>query len=203
LTGVILSGGENARMPVLKGFLEVEGRTIIGRSIDVLRRVFEKVVISTNMPERYFSFGLPMVGDIRKERCPMTGILSVLVATAEESVFVTACDMPFISGELIRFMVREHRVQETEQCYDAVIPVFKGEKEALFGIYTRAVIPAIESAYRTGDRRITGMLAGLRVRYITEAEVRALDPMGDSFVNVNTMKDYDEVLAGLQAPVTG
>jgi len=47
------------------------------------------------MPERYFSFGLPMVGDVRNARSPMTGILSVLIATGEEAVFVVACDMPF------------------------------------------------------------------------------------------------------------
>jgi len=37
------------------------------------------------------------------------------------------------------------------------------------------------------------------VRYITEDEVRALDPMGDSFVNVNTMEDYEGIAAGFRA----
>ncbi len=198
MTGAILAGGENTRIPVLKGFLEVGGSTLIGRSVAVLGRVFGNVVISTNMPERYFALGLPMVGDIRTEKCPMTGILSVLVATGEDAVFVVACDMPFLSERLIRYMVGEHCARGEEQCYDAVLPLFRGKKEPLFGIYSRAIIPFAESALRNGERRITEMLAGLKVRYITEDEVRALDPSGDSFVNVNTMKDYEEVLAGLR-----
>lgn len=202
MIGAILSGGENTRIPVLKGFLKVEGRTIIERSSDVLKKVFERVVISTNMPEKYFSLGLPMIGDIRREKCPMTGILSVLVATGEEAVFVVACDMPFISEKLIRYMVREYSAGGSEQGYDAVIPVFGKGKEPLFGIYTKTVIHAIEAIFRTGERRITEMLADLSVKYIMEDEVRALDPMGDSFVNVNTMEDYEDVITGFQVPVT-
>ncbi len=202
MIGAILSGGENSRMPVLKGFLKVEGSTIIERGIAVLARVFERVVISTNMPERYFPLGLPMIGDIRKEKCPMTGILSVLVATGEEAVFVVACDMPFISERLIQYMVREQRAEGIGKDYDAVVPVFRGKKEPLFGIYTKAVIHAAESTFRTGERRITEMLKGLHVRYVTEDEVRALDPAGDSFVNVNTMEDYYEVAARLQSHVS-
>ena len=124
-----------------------------------------------------------------------------MVNLVYDAVFVVACDMPFLSEKLIRFMVGEQRARGTEQGYDAVVPVFKGKKEPLFGIYTRAVIPSVEAVFRSGERRITEMLAGLRVRYITEDEVRALDPMGDSFVNVNTMKDYEEVLARLQTTV--
>lgn len=202
MIGAILSGGENTRIPVLKGFLKVEGRTIIERSSDVLKKVFERVVISTNMPEKYFSLGLPMIGDIRREKCPMTGILSVLVATGEEAVFVVACDMPFISEKLIRYMVREYSAGGSEQGYDAVIPVFGKGKEPLFGIYTKTVIHATEAIFRTGERRITEMLADLRVKYIMEDEVRALDPMGDSFVNVNTMEDYEDIITGFQVPVT-
>jgi len=201
LIGAILSGGENRRIPVLKGFLKVSGQTILERSIAVLSRVFDKVVISTNMPEQYFALGIPMIGEIRKEKCPMTGILSVLVATGADAVFVVGCDMPFISENLIRFMVQEHRARGAEQGYDAVIPVFRGKKEPLFGIYTKALIPFIETTFQGGERRITEMLVPARVRYVTEDEVRAVDPLGDSFVNVNTMEDYEAIATGFGARV--
>ena len=200
MIGAILCGGENTRIPVLKGFLKVEGRTIIRRSIAVLGGVFERVVISTNTPERYFSFGLPMIGDISRERGPMTGIWSVLAATGEEAVFVVACDMPFVSGELVRYMVKEHTAGSTEQRYDAVVPVFGGRKQPLFGIYSKGVTDTIEAMILKGERSLTGMLTGLRVKYVGEDEVRALDPVGDSFVNINTMGDYEEVITRFQAP---
>jgi molybdopterin-guanine dinucleotide biosynthesis protein A len=196
LIGAILSGGENKRIPVLKGFLSIEGRAIIERSIDVLTRVFDRVVISTNMPERYFSLGVPLIGDIRKETGPMTGILSVLVATGAEAVFVVACDMPFINENLIRYMVEKHGTECTEQgagnC-DATIPVFRSYKEPLFGIYARSAAQPMDSLIRDGRRKLTDVLAGLRVKYIAEQEVRAVDPAGESFVNINTMEDYERI----------
>lgn len=196
MIGLILAGGENKRIPVLKGFLTIEGRAIIERSIDVLTRIFGRVVISANMPERYFSFGVPLIGDIRKEKGPMTGIVSVLVATGAEAVFVVACDMPFINEKLIRYMVEKHRTECTEQGagnYDATIPVFRSYKEPLFGIYARSAAPRMESLIRNGQRSLTDVLAHLRVKYITEQEVRAVDPEGESFVNINTVEDYERI----------
>ncbi len=196
MIGAILSGGENTRIPVLKGFLSIEGRAIIERSIDVLTRVFDRVVISTNMPERYFPLGVPLIGDIRREKGPMTGILSVLAATGADAVFVVACDMPFISEKLIRSMVGKYKAECAEQgtgnC-DAMIPVFGGYKEPLFGIYARSAAVPMDSLIRDGRRKLTDVLAGLRVRYIAEQEVRAVDPEGGSFVNINTMEDYERI----------
>ena len=196
MTGAILSGGENRRIPVLKGFLTVGGRAIIERSVEVLGRVFDKVVISTNMPEKYFSLGVPLIGDIRKERGPLTGILSVLIATGEDAVFVIAGDMPFVSEKLIRFMAghytQEESVQGTRR-YDAMVPVFNGRREPLFGVYAKTAAPVMDRRIENGQRSAADLLAHLRVRDVAEEEIRSVDPAGDSFVNINTMEDYERI----------
>lgn len=195
MTAAILSGGENTRIPVLKGFLEVGGRTILARSLEMLRRLFRDVVISTNMPARYFSFGVPLIGDIRDERGPMTGILSLLAATGDESVFVVACDMPFIKEELIRYIIDcyyRHAAGPGGQA-DAVIPVFRGKPEPLLGIYSRSAFTVMEEEVRKGKRGIQETLAKLNVLYIPDEEVRRIDPEGLSFVNINTLNDYERI----------
>lgn len=194
MIGVILSGGENRRIPALKGFLTVDGKTIIERSIDMLMRVFGRVVISTNMPEKYFCFGVPLIGDIKMEKGPMMGILSVLVATGEDSIFVVACDMPFINEKLIRHMATSFEDQVARGDHvDAVIPVFEGKTEPLFGIYTKGVIKTMETMILNGQRSLAEGLKDLRVRYVTDEEVRVVDPGGESFVNINTMEDYERI----------
>lgn len=195
MTAAILSGGENTRIPVLKGFLEVGGRTILARSLEMLRRLFRDVVISTNMPARYFSFGVPLIGDIRDERGPMTGILSLLAATGDESVFVVACDMPFIKEELIRYIIDcydRHAAGSGGQA-DAVIPVFRGRPEPLLGIYSRSAFTVMEEEVRKGKRGIQETLAKLNVLYMPDEEVRRIDPEGLSFVNINTLNDYERI----------
>lgn len=192
MIGVVLSGGENRRIPVLKGFLTVEGKPIIKRSISILSRIFDRVVISTNMPEKYFCFGLPLIGDIKKDKGPMAGILSVLAATGEDSLFVVACDMPFINEDLIRYMVDRYK-GTVRGVVDAVIPVFGGGNQPLFGIYTRGVIKTMEKMIRNEQRSLSGMLTDLQVRYVTENEIKDVDPRGESFVSINTVEDYKRI----------
>ena len=194
MIGVILAGGENRRIPALKGFLSVEGKAIIERSIETLTGILGRTVISTNMPEKYFCFGLPLIGDIKGEKGPIIGILSVLTATGEDSVFVVACDMPFVSGKLIRYMVASLEDKMTRNAHvDAVIPVFEGKTEPLFGVYRRGVIKTIEGMIHSGRKGLIAMLEDLNVHYITDEEVRAMDPKGASFVNINTMEDYERI----------
>jgi molybdopterin-guanine dinucleotide biosynthesis protein A len=194
LIGVILAGGENRRIPALKGFLSVEGKAIIERSIETLTGILGRTVISTNIPEKYFCFGLPLIGDIKEEKGPIIGILSVLAATGEDSVFVVACDMPFVSGKLIRYMVASFEDKMTRNAHvDAVIPVFEGKTEPLFGVYRRGVMKTIEGMIHSGRKGLIAMLEDLNVHYITDEEVRAMDPKGASFVNINTMEDYERI----------
>ena len=197
MIGAILAGGENRRIPVLKGFLNIEGRAIIERTLATLSAVFDKVVISTNIPERHFYLGVPLIGDIMKEKGPVIGMLSVLYATGEEAAFFVACDMPFVSGKLIRYMAsvyeRERSRGSGQEGADAVIPVFEGKTEPLFGIYTRSSVQTMETMVRTGKRGLISMLDNMNVRYVGDEEVRAMDPEGRSFVNINTIEDYERI----------
>lgn len=197
MTGAVIAGGENSRLPVLKGLLTVNGKTIIENSLGILGKIFKKVVISTNMPEKYFRFKAPLIGDIMIERGPMTGILSVLAATGDDSVFVVACDMPFINEGLIRYMVGKFRIQDSDNSairgWDAVIPVFEGRKQPLLGIYANTVIKTMEKLIEQRQTGLTNMLKALRVLYITEEEVKGINPRGDAFININTMEDYEKI----------
>jgi molybdopterin-guanine dinucleotide biosynthesis protein A len=125
-TGVILAGGENRRMPVRKAFIEVEGEKIIDRNLRVLKRLFEEIIIVTNEPEHYAYSGAQLLGDIYDIRGPMTGLLTALFNGKNRWVFVSACDMPFISESLIRYMASKRSK------YDAVVPTMKGGPEPLF-----------------------------------------------------------------------
>jgi molybdopterin-guanine dinucleotide biosynthesis protein A len=184
---LILAGGENKRLPILKGFLELKGRKIIESNIELLKGIFDGVIISTNTPERYFYLGMSMVGDIINYRGPMTGILSALITLKETEIFVTACDMPFIKPELIRYIVGRW----TDR-WEAMVPVFDGKPQPLLGIYSRKLVPKMEESIKTQARGLREFLNTIEVHYIKEEEVRAIDPEGKSFVNINTIQDYEK-----------
>jgi molybdopterin-guanine dinucleotide biosynthesis protein A len=191
MDALILAGGENKRIPLLKGFLEIRDGKILEVSIQHLRKVFNRIILSANTPEHYYYLGLPMVGDIIQVRGPMTGIFSALSLPDVSDVFVTACDMPEINGILIKYIAGRWASE-----YDAAIPVFNNEPQPLFGVYAKRVVQRMEEALHHDKRSLRGFLRDCNVLYIQEADVRKIDPEGRSFVNINTMQDFEKETGG-------
>ena len=188
---LILAGGENKRFPVIKGFLEVGGKRIIESNIELLSKIFDRVIISANDPELYFYLGATMVGDVVEYRGPMTGILSALTIPEVSEIFVTACDMPFIKPELIEYIV-----DKWEKKYDAAIPIFDKKPQPLFGIYSKRVAKRMEQSIKNGESSLRRFLQGINVFYINEKEVRETDSEGRSFININTIEDFQKEIGG-------
>jgi molybdopterin-guanine dinucleotide biosynthesis protein A len=188
MDALILAGGENKRLPLIKGFLEINGKRIIESNTELLNSIFDRVIISTNDPELYFYLGGLMVGDIMKYRGPMTGIFSVLAVPDVSDIFVTACDMPFLNAVLIKYVV-----ERWSENLDAVIPIFDKKPQPLPGIYSKRIVRKLEEAIRNGKRSLRGFLQEIDVLYIEEEIVRSMDREGRSFVNINTMDDYSLV----------
>jgi len=186
VNALILAGGENKRLPLIKGFLEINGRRIIESNIVLLKTVFDSVIVSTNIPEYYFYLGAPMVGDLIEYKGPMSGIISALIALNEPEIFVTACDMPFIKPALIRYMI-----SRWVDRFEALIPIFDEKPQPLIGIYSKKLVPKMEKSIGNQKRGLREFLNTIEVHYIMEKEVREIDREGRSFVNINTIQDYD------------
>ncbi|MGO9612203.1 MAG: molybdenum cofactor guanylyltransferase [Dissulfurispiraceae bacterium] len=193
-TGVILAGGKNRRFPLIKSFIKVEGVAIISRNLSILQEVFTEVFISTNTPEVYFHLGVPLLGDALPASGPMTGIYTALFNSKGEDVFAVACDMPFISGELILFLCGKHREILDSKPVGATVPVFNGQPQPLFGVYAKTVLPQLEKGILSGKTSMRRFLDEIETNLVDETEVRMHDPEGRSFINLNTVEDYEEVM---------
>lgn len=189
MVAAVLAGGENRRLPFKKGFLELGGKTIIESTLQCLDGLFDQVFISTNEPEHYFRFGVPMVGDVIDERGPMTGIYSAITAARGHCVFVVACDMPFIKPEIVEYLISRKGSGE-----GATVPVVGGRPEPLCAVYSRALAPEMYRCIREGRKGLTDFLKKIDVLYVGEDELKALDPDGRSFMNINTLNDLEDAL---------
>ncbi|MBI3593191.1 MAG: molybdenum cofactor guanylyltransferase [Nitrospirae bacterium] len=195
-TAVILAGGENRRFPMLKSFIEVDGSPIIKRNICVLKKIFHEVFINTNMPERYFYIGVPLIGDVLPSRGPMSGIYSSLVNAKEPCIFVTACDMPFLDKDVITFICEKHVMVSKSGTVDATIPIFNNEPQPLAGVYSKTILPFLEEGVLNDKVSLKRLLNDVLVNFIDEADVRAVDPEGRSFININTVEDCEKWFSG-------
>ena len=187
-TGVILAGGENTRMPVLKAFIKVDGMTIIERSLNTYRQIFRDTLIITNQPERYSQFEIQMFGDVYDIRGPMTGIVTSLINTTEPWVFVSACDMPFLNRELIEYMASKR------SGYEAVGPLYKGGPEPLHALYSTRLTTSMEKTLLSGKRALRDFLSSKKVKYLPVRDMKKFDPEGKSLINLNTPQDVKNLI---------
>ena len=186
VTGVIQAGGKSARMGGRpKALLELGGRRIIERVLDVVAPVVDDVLIVTNTPELYGFLGLPMVADAWPEHGSLGGIFTGLAAAPGEAAFTVACDMPFLHREVARLVVA--RAGEG----DVVIPRVGPHLETLHALYAKACLPHIETRLRAGRLRIVGFFEEVRVVEIAEADVARHRAPDAVFMNVNTPEELE------------
>jgi molybdopterin-guanine dinucleotide biosynthesis protein A len=190
ITGVIQAGGKSVRMGGQpKALMELGGRRIIDRVVDVMARVTGDLLIVTNTPELYASIGLPTVPDAFPGGGALGGIYSGLKAARGAAAFTVACDMPFLMVEVAQLVV--DRAAEA----DVVIPRTGGQLETLHASYAKTCLGPIEQRLRAGQLRITSFFEDVRVIEIPEEDVARRRAADVVFMNVNTPEELERARA--------
>jgi molybdopterin-guanine dinucleotide biosynthesis protein A len=184
-TGIILAGGQSSRMQKNKAFLKVGNLQIIERIQKELQEVCSELMVVTNTPEEYISLGITTVVDLIPHKGPLSGIHAGLLISKSIYNLVVACDMPFISQNLAKYMM------EIAPGYDAVVPRFNGMSQPLFAVYSKSCIEPIEYYLNLERRSLTKFLPYIKVCWIEEACIRKIGNPDALFLNVNTPQDLE------------
>jgi len=181
--GVILAGGQSARMGANKALLPFQGQPLIQRLADRFRAWFAQVILVTNTPETYAFLNLPMYGDRIPGLGPLGGLEAGLQASHFEHAFFCATDMPFVHEGLVRYMVG------LAPGHDIVVPVLGGEFEPMHAVYSRSCLPNITAKLNARQLRLVGVYEGCRVRAVTEVEICTFGDPERLLFNCNTPED--------------
>jgi molybdopterin-guanine dinucleotide biosynthesis protein A len=192
MTGVILAGGKSSRMGTNKAFLDLGGKKIIQRVIDVFLTLFDEIIIISNEPDLYKSWGFKVVPDILPERGSLGGIYTGIVTASQHQAFFAACDMPFLNQSFIRYMI-----DQAPEC-DVIIPHAPTEENSssdglhpLHAIYSKVCIKPIAQLLEKNIFKIIRFFPEVRVKRITQEEIQKFDPQLLSFFNANTPEDFE------------
>ena len=187
VTGVLLAGGKSRRMGADKRFLAVGNRPLLERSCSVLSQIFERVCIVIAQDGPLLEAPIPVVRDLIPSSGSLGGMYTGLHQAATPHIFLAACDMPFIHADLVQYMV------DQKDDVDIVLAYWNGRPQPTHAVYSRNCLSVVEGLIRSGDLKLQRLLATptLRVRQITEDEIRKIDPDGRSFLNVNAPSDLD------------
>jgi molybdenum cofactor guanylyltransferase len=192
LAAAIVAGGQAQRLGGQpKGLIEIGGRRIIDRQLEVLRAVFDRVFLVANDPGPWVALGIQLVADRVAGAGPLAGLDAALGALepGEEAVVCVAGDMPFLDARALA-LLRDHPPAQ------AVVPRVGGRPDPLFARYARGCAPAIARALAEGRLKTAALLDELEVSYLEEPILRAVDPALRFLTNVNTPEDLARLADG-------
>ncbi len=183
ITGVVLAGGKGRRIGGEKAFVQLAGRTLIRRVIDLLSEVFSEVIVVADNIGRFRELPCRCLVDRLPGLGPIGGIETALRATSREAVFVVACDMPFINPEIIQLMIKR------AAGVDLVIPSLPDGLHPLHAYYARTCLSSIDAQIKAGDLGPHSLPQRVRSILFQKESFLERDPLFRSVMNINTPSD--------------
>lgn len=186
----IFAGGRATRLGgVNKALLEVGGRPIVHRILSRLGPLSDDRLILANDRSLDSLAGARLVLDEEPHAGVLPALANGLRAAHGDLCLVVACDMPFLSRPVFEYLLSLQRAEAA----DVVIPRAGTYLEPMHAVYRRqTVLGAIEQALARGEQRMVSYFPAVRVREVSEAELRPLDPDLRTFLNVNTPEELAE-----------
>ena len=192
VSGIILSGGKSQRIGTDKALLKLGNETIIERVTNLMKSLFQKVLIITNTPSEYRFLNVQLYEDIYKQKGPLSGIHSGLTYSQTEKNFIISCDIPLMSPEMIKYVV-EFKSDKTVRYCEAA-----GHHHHLAGIFSKSLLPEIEKIFLLKVKSSDKKEKFYSIEHLLKnIETEIIHPEGlpffkdELFFNVNSPDDFE------------
>ncbi len=199
VAGYVLAGGGSTRFGRDKALVEIGGRPMIARMIELLQSVTTEVKIVA-VPGKYAEFGAEIVEDQWPGEGPLGGVITALEDAAQSAArpewnLVVSCDMPFLTQEWLAFLGE----RATKSKAQVVFPHSASGPEPLCACWQTGAAAELRSGFERGVRKVTEGIALLRAEVLDDADWKRFDSAGRLFWNMNTTADYEEARRILEA----
>ena len=190
-TAIILAGGKSSRFGSDKSLLHWKDRPIMERLAEECQRFADEVLIISNQNSKFVLPGIRELSDQYPGMGPLAGLHAGLLEASGESVFLTACDMPFLDGILAKELISYLRN------WEAVVPCSGTLIQPLYSAMVRdKALPIAERMLSQGERKMKRFFGTLRTCYWD-------CPRQEVFYNMNYPADYERLLAGERKDACG
>jgi molybdopterin-guanine dinucleotide biosynthesis protein A len=183
IAAFILAGGKSTRMGTDKAFLEVGGRTLLSRALDVAATVTEDVAIVGD-GSKFFPLGR-VVEDLYPEQGPLGGIHAALASSHAALNLMLAVDMPYLETDFLQYLVSE----ASRSSALVTVPRIERGWQPLCAVYRRDFAAVAEDALRKHKNKITALFGQVETRTINQEEMARLNFSEAMFRNLNLPAD--------------
>ena len=156
VTGIILAGGKSSRFGSDKALFEFNGKKLVEYSIEKLSPICNRLLLSTNQPEKYAFTGLKTVTDIYPDCGPVGGIHACLLHSGTEHNLVIGCDLPWLETSIFQFLLQK------SFGYQVVMPSHKGFRETMASYFHKSCADTLEQALMEKRYKIFDAIASLK-----------------------------------------
>jgi molybdopterin-guanine dinucleotide biosynthesis protein A len=184
VTGIVLAGGLSTRMGRDKASLPWDGGDLLHTILAAVATACPHLIVVSNTPRAIYLPEVTVVSDEYRGCGPLGGIHAGLKASGSDYNFVVACDMPYIEGDAIKYML------DAAQGYDAAVPFIDGFFHPLHAVYHRRCLEAVVGVLDRGGRRVVDFYPAVSLRLIDASELARFAPDCRMFCNLNHPKDF-------------
>ena len=189
-TAIILAGGESRRMGFDKQKLLINGKLVALHIAEKLKDEFDQIIIVSNKPVLYGKSDYMIIEDRIRNIGPLGGIYTGLLESKSEAAYITACDMPHISLDYIRYL---KEVLRHNPDADAIITRYlENMMEPFNAIYSKNCIGHIEELLGGNKTKISSLCKEINTYYVDETISKLFSPDWGMFMNLNTKHDLEE-----------
>ncbi len=144
------------------------------------------MILVVNDPKDFLGPDALVVTDIDPSRCALAGLHAGLFYADFDWSYVTACDTPFVSEKIIRYLLaqRDHGKQ-------IIIPKTRDGLEMLCALYHKSCLPRIENNLEKQIFIIKKNLTPQNSIQIPPRALESLDPDTRFAFNINTLQDIE------------
>ena len=159
LTAIILAGGKSSRMGTDKALLQIEGKTLIDRAVQLVKPLCSQIIISSNS-ENHEIEGLTRIADEFQNCGPMSGIYSCLKASQTDWNLIISVDSANVEPEFIEFLTSR------TGAFNAIVPFHKKGKEPLIAMYHKSTLPHFRNQLESGEYKMHFLLEKINVKFV-------------------------------------
>jgi len=185
LTMVLLAGGQSTRMGTDKGFLILNHSSFSNQLVQLGNIISNQVFVSVGSHNRelYKELDVVTVLDVKPEKGPMGGIISVLPLIKTKWFMVVSVDTPLVTKEIIS------ELWGNKTGFEAVVFESKNRIHPLVGLYQTNSKAVWQKAFTENKLKVTTLVESLNVN-----KVAATKKTIEQLKNINTPKEYEELI---------
>ena len=143
--------------------------------IHALSKVCPAITLVSNH-KAHHQFGLEVIPDYHQQIGPMGGIMAGLRHSQSAVNLFVACDMPFISNEVLTALLKK---STADGCITAA---YGGRRETLCTIYPKSALEIMEAMVKAQQFRLYDLLDELHAEVVDVTHLCS----GNPFININT-----------------